>query len=93
MSFFRSGKRLHLKDFSLIPGGSGSLLLVGSNVTPVGGCFANRIAPPYGHIAAYRGYVEAPSLRHINVATHRNAFFRVLNGFSFNSCFGGRTVP
>lgn len=92
LRFFRDGKRLGLSDFSLVPRGSPSLLLVKTNVTPLGPFFANGLMPPYRHVAADRGYVHANSLRGMNHATHRRAFFRVLNGFSFNSCFGGRTV-
>lgn len=92
LRFFRDGKRLTVGDFSLMPRGSGDLLLVGSKVTPLGPCFAKRRVPPEEEIAAYRGYVHAKSVRGINGATHRNAFFRVLKGFSFKSCFGGRTV-
>lgn len=92
LSFVRDGKRLMVGDFSLMPRKSGDLLLVGTNVTPLGPCFANTRVPPEAEMDAYRGYVHANSVRGMNGATHRNAFFRVLNGFSFNSCFGGRTV-
>lgn len=91
LSRFIHTNRALIPSTSLICG-SPALLFIGTNVIPFGPCFAKTRSTPCSATADYRGYIHALSVRRINGAAQRNAFFRVGNGFDFNSCFGRNTV-